>query len=125
MRMARGRLRGVAWGVGVAAMLLLPGCRSAWIQCTIVNHQATPVALVEVNYPGGSFGVDAIGAGGTYAYRFHALSTDTASLDFTDAARHDHTVKGPEIEQGQEGTLRIEIEADGRVVWTPRLTARD
>ena len=107
-----------------AAMMMLAGCRSAWIQCTVANRESTPVSLVEVNYPGGSFGVDAIAAGASYSYRFHALSTDTASIDFTDAARHDHTAKGPEIEQGQEGTLRIEIEADGKVAWTPKLTLR-
>ena len=110
------------------AALVLPvpltGCHSAWIQCTVVNHQSAPVSLVEVNYPGGSFGVQTIAAGASYRYRFHALSTDTLSIDFTDAARHDHTVKGPELEQSQEGTLRIEIEPDNRVTWTPALTTR-
>ncbi len=112
---------------GVAAVgfaLLIAGCHSAWIQCTIVNHESTPVSLVEVDYPGGSFGVQTIAAGASYRYRFHALASDAASLDFTDVARKSHKATGPEIEQGQEGTLGIEIAADGRVIWTPALTMR-
>jgi hypothetical protein len=79
---------------------------------------------VEVNYPGGSFGVQTIAAGGSFRYRFHSLGTDTLSIDFTDAARHDHTVKGPELQQQQQGTLEIAIEPGNRVTWTPALTLR-
>jgi hypothetical protein len=106
-----------------SVMLVLSGCRSPWIQCTIANHEDTPVSLVEVNYPGGSFGVQTIAAGASYHYRFRNLSTDTVSIDFTDAARHSHTVSGPQLQQGQEGSLRIEIEPGNRVAWTPALTA--
>lgn len=106
----------------LAVLVLLSGCHSPWIQCTVVNHEDTPVSLVEVNYPGGSFGVQSIAAGASYHYRFRNLASEAVSLDFTDAARHNHTVKGPELQQGQEGTLRIEIEPGGHVVWTPALT---
>lgn len=106
-------------------LLILPsGCRSPWIQCTIVNQQATPVSLVQVSYPGGTFGVQTIAPGTSFHYRFRDLSDDAASLDFTDAAHHDHTVKGPQLKQGQEGTLRIAIEPGNHVQWTPVLTTR-
>jgi hypothetical protein len=104
-------------------LLLLAGCRSPWIQCTIVNHENAPVSLVEVNYPGGSFGVQTIAAGASYHYRFHSLSTDTLSLSFTDAARQSHTATGPELKQKQEGSLRIDIQPGNRVTWTPALTS--
>jgi hypothetical protein len=117
--------RPAVWGVAALGFaVLVAGCHSPWIQCTIVNHERAPVALVEVNYPGGSFGVQTIAAGASYRYRFHALATDTASLDFTDAARKDHTATGPQIEQGQEGTLGIEIAPDGHVAWTAALRKR-
>lgn len=108
-------------GAACALAVLAGGCQSPWITCTVVNHQAAPVSLVMVNYPGGTFGVQTIAAGGSYRYRFHALSTDKLNLDFTDAAHKDHTATGPKLEQGQEGTLEIAIEADNRVVWTPTL----
>ena len=102
-------------------MTLLAGCQSPWIRCTVVNHQAAPVSLVEVSYPGGSFGVQTIAPGATFQYRFHALGTDQVSIDFTDATHKSHTVKGPELQLGQEGTLGIAIEVDNRVTWTPSL----
>jgi VCBS repeat-containing protein len=117
-------MRTSVWAATCGLLMLLAGCQSPWIQCTIVNHEATPVSLVEVNYPGGSFGVQTIAAGGSYRYRFHALSTDRLSLDFTDAARQNHTVTGPELQQGQEGSLQIEIDAGNHVSWTPTLTMR-
>ena len=106
-----------------AVLLVLSGCRSPWVQCTVANHQDTPVSLVEVSYPGGSFGVQTIAAGASYHYRFRNLSTETVSIGLTDAARHNHTVSGPQLQQGQEGSLRIEIEPGNQVTWTPALTA--
>ena len=118
------RLTGLIPGVALGLLPLVCGCRSPWVQCTIVNHENAPVSLVEVNYPGGSFGVQTIAAGASYRYRFHALSTDTLSIDFTDAARHSHTASGPELKQNQEGSLLIDIRPGNQVTWTPALTLR-
>lgn len=120
----KGRLSAALAAVTLGFAALFTGCHSPWIRCTIVNHESTPVSLVEVDYPGGSFGVQTIAAGASYGYRFHALATDTVSLEFTDAAHRSHTVKGPEIGQGQEGTLGIDITPDGSVLWTPALNRK-
>jgi hypothetical protein len=117
--MIRGSVRSIAT---FGLLSLLAGCRSPWIQCTIMNHENAPVSLVEVNYPGGSFGVQTIAAGASYHYRFHSLSTDTVSLEFTDAARQSHTATGPELKQKQEGSLGIDIQPGNQVTWTPALT---
>jgi VCBS repeat-containing protein len=118
-------MRRFRWSIAAGAVLAsLLGCRSPWIQCTIVNHESTPVSLVEVSYPGGSFGVQTIAAGGNYHYRFHSLGTDAASLDFTDAARQSHSVKGPELKQNQEGSLQIDILGGNQVTWTVKAGSR-
>ncbi len=117
-RMMRRASKQIALGTVLVLGALLAGCQSPWIQCTIVNHEPAPVSLVEVNYPGGSFGVQTIAPGAAFHYRFHALSSDKLSLDFTDAAKHSHTAAGPELQQSQEGTLQIDIQPDHRVVWT-------
>lgn len=111
-------------GAAIALLAMFAGCRSPWIQCAIANRQTTPVSLVQVTYPGGSFGVQTIAAGAVYQYRFHSLGTDKLSLDFTDAGRMNHTVAGPELRQNDEGSLRIEILPGNRVTWTPALTDR-
>ena len=108
-----------------SGLLLLPaGCHSPWIQCTIVNHQTTPLTLVQLSYPGGTFGVQTIASGDSFHYRFRDIGDGQASIDFSDAAHHDHTVKGPDLKRGQEGTLRVEIESDNQVRWEPALTQR-
>ena len=100
----------------------MAGCRSAWVQTTVVNAQDKPVSLVEVNYPGGSFGVQTIAAHGTYQYRFRALLTGAVTVDFNDAAGKSHTSTGPELLAGQQGSLGIEIEPDGTVQWKPAIS---
>jgi hypothetical protein len=110
--------------LALAALTAVCGCRSAWVQATVVNDEDTPVNLVEVNYPGGSFGVQNIAPHSTFHYRFHILTDDKVEVDFTDAAGHTQEVKGPELDQGEEGTLRIDIQAGNKVVWSTSLRPR-
>jgi hypothetical protein len=100
---------------------LLAGCRSPWIQAAVVNQQNTPVHVVEVDYAGGSFGVTSIAPHSTFHYRFHLLGSDKVKLSFTDASYHSVKATGPELDKGQFGTLRIEIEPGNKVEWAPEL----
>jgi hypothetical protein len=113
-----------ASGTLLAAVLAMSGCQSPWVQATIVNDEDTPVNLVEVNYPGGSFGVQSIAPHSSYHYRFHILTDDPVEVDFTDATGKKEDVKGPELNQGEEGTLKIDIQAGDKVVWSTNLTPR-
>jgi len=110
--------------LALAALAALGGCKSAWVQATVVNDEDTPVNLVEVNYPGGSFGVQNIAPHSTFHYRFHILTDEKMDVNFTDAAGHAQDVKGPELEPGEEGTLRIDIQAGDKVVWSTNLQRR-
>lgn len=112
-----------ASGALLAATATVSGCRSPWIQAVIVNDQNTPVNIIEVDYPGGSFGVQSIAPHAAFRYRFHLLGTDKVVLTFTDAAEQNRKSTGPELEKGQAGTLRIEIEPGDRVQWIPSLAA--
>jgi hypothetical protein len=107
--------------VALAALCGVCGCKSAWVQATVTNDEDTPVNLVEVNYPGGSFGVQNIAPHSSFHYRFHILTEDKVEVDFTDASGHTRDVKGPQLEQGDEGTLRIDIQAGDKVVWSTSL----
>ena len=122
-------MRRILWIVTAAcaaalAAVSITGCRSPWVQATILNNEETPVNLVEVHYPGGTFGVQNIAAHGKYTYRFHILSDDPVEVDFTDAAGREKKIKGPELDQGEEGTLTIEIRSGDQVVWTTGLHPR-
>lgn len=118
------KLRAVLVLLGVAlAAAGIAGCRSPWVQTTIENQQDAPVKVVEVTYPGGTFGVQSIAAHASFRYRFHILSNDAISMDFADAKGHIRREKGPTLRQGESGTLRIVIAPDGQVIWMPDLTS--
>lgn len=110
--------------LSAALLAVIAGCRSPWVQATIDNEQDTPVSVVEVTYPGGTFGVQSIAAHASFHYRFHILSNDAISIDFSDSAGRKRTDKGPALHQGESGTLRILIARDGQVIWMPDLTSQ-
>lgn len=118
------RKRALLRSLALVALTAMGGCKSAWVQATVNNHEDTPVNLVQVNYPGGTFGVQSIAAHASYHYRFHILATDKVEVTFTDAAAHTQDVKGPEMQPGEEGTLRIDIQPGDKVVWSTDLQAQ-
>jgi hypothetical protein len=104
----------------VVVLLGTLGCHSHYVEADVVNASGAAVTLVEVDYPSASFGVESLGAGATYHYRFKILGDGTAKVMWTDAARKEHTVGGPVLKEGQEGGLTVSIEG-GTAVWTTAL----
>ena len=91
------------------SLTALTGCHSPYVTTTVSNHTPTSVTLVEVDYPSASFGADALAAGADYHYRFKILGDGPTKLLWTDAAQQSHTVSGPNLNEGQEGTLTATI----------------
>lgn len=103
--------------------LLTTGCRSASISATLVNHTASPVTLVELDYPSASFGVQQLAPGEQYQYRFKIRGNGGSALIWRDAARQEHKSSGPTMHEGDEGTLLVSFETDGPV-WNLQVTPR-
>jgi hypothetical protein len=95
--------------LAILALATLTGCHSHYVSIDIHNTTAAPITLVEVDYPTASFGVDTLAAGATYHYRFKILGDGPTKLLWTDAAQQQHTVPGPSLTEGQEGTLTTTI----------------
>ena len=97
--------------VAIATLTLaaLTRCHSHYVSIDIHNTTAAPITLVEVDYPTASFGVDTLAAGATYHYRFKILGEGPTKILWTDAAQQQHTVAGPSLTEGQEGTLTTTI----------------
>ena len=91
--------------LAAVALAILTGCHSHYVSIDIHNTTPTPITLVEVDYPTASFGVDTLAAGATYHYRFKILGSGPTKILWTDAAQQQHTVAGPSLTEGQEGTL--------------------
>jgi len=98
------------------------GCRSAFVSTTITNNSPSKITLLEVDYPSASFGVDALAPGAQFHYRFKIQGGGPIKLQFTDASGKAHTASGPDLQEGQQGTLQINIDPSDTISWIPNLT---
>jgi hypothetical protein len=105
---------------GAIALAAATGCKSKFVEADVINGTPSPISLVELDYPSASFGTEALAAGATYHYRFKILGSGPTKVLWTDAAHHDHTVAGPRLDEGQEGTLTVTISGDS-AVWAKDL----
>jgi len=102
------------------AFAALTGCHSHYISMQVHNASGHPITLLEVDYPSASFGADTLADGADYNYRFKILGDGPTKLLWTDAAQQNHTVSGPNLHEGQEGTLNATI-TPATATWTARL----
>lgn len=98
------------------------GCRSAFVSTTITNNSGAQVTLLEVDYPSASFGIGALAPGAQFHYRFKIQGGGPIKLQFTDASGKLHSATGPDLQQGEEGTLQVSIDSSGNISWIPNLT---
>jgi len=111
-------LRPVLFAALAGPVFFAAGCHSAFVRATIVNH-GTQVRLLEMDYPSASFGTTKLDGGAEYHYRFKVQGSGTVKLDFVDAQGKAHHAVGPELDEGQEGTLLVTIDEAGNVDWKP------
>jgi hypothetical protein len=121
--MIRIHLKSCAGLAALSVITLLAGCHSRFVETTIDNRSSTPLQLIEVDYPSASFGVGSLAANSQFHYHFKIQGSGPLKLEFTDAKGQVHNVDGPELNQGQEGSLTIAIGPDGKVNWQPDLKA--
>jgi hypothetical protein len=91
------------------ALAALTGCHSHYVSIDVHNLSGNPISLLEVDYPSASFGVDTLAAGATYHYRVKILGDGPTKILWTDRVQQPHTVPGPNLSEGQEGTLSADI----------------
>jgi hypothetical protein len=106
--------------LAAAAFAALTGCHSHYISMQVHNASGRPITLLEVDYPSASFGADTLANGADYNYRFKILGDGPTKLLWTDATQQNHTVAGPTLHEGQEGTLTATITPTA-ATWTAHL----
>jgi|SRR5580698_5447243 hypothetical protein len=99
----------------------LSGCRSRFVEVTIQNQGPT-MHVVEFDYPSASFGVNQLTTGAKYHYRFKIQGSGPLSLSYEDASGKTRTAQGPKVDQGDQGSLLVNVAPQGAVAWTPNLT---
>ena len=93
---------------GMLAATLLGGCHSAFVDADVRNETGGPIQVLEVDYPSASFGRSNVPAGGEFHYRFKILGSGDIKAVWTGVGG-DHTVKGPALQEGQEGRLYLTL----------------
>lgn len=107
--------------LGIAAVVLMAGCKSPYVNVTVKNDTGAAVTLVEVDYPSASFGRESLAADAVYPYRFKVLGSGATKVSWTDAAKKEHTSAGPDLHEGQQGLLSITLTPTG-AKWSEQLT---
>jgi hypothetical protein len=99
------------------------GCHSALISATVSNRRTTAVALVELDYPSASFGIQKLAPGEDFHYRFKVIGSGPMTLLWSDTAKHNQKGSGPVLRDGDEGTLTVTF-TDAGPTWDVKLTNR-
>ena len=99
------------------------GCRAPHVDTTVSNRTATPITLIEVDYPSASFGTQSLAPGADFHYRFSVIGSGPMKLLYTDASGKNQTSTGPTLAEGAEGPLEILI-TPTEVQWQPAPTLK-
>ena len=101
----------------------IAGCRSRVIAVTVVNGGTAVVKNIELDYPGGSFGINSLAPGAKFEYRIKVLREGKVSLQFEDGQGRSLKTLGPRMTSSMDGVLRAEIGSgaapiNDRVKWS-------
>jgi len=107
----------------LASLVLVSGCKSRYVEATVHNGSGAAVSVVEVDYPSASFGKEVLADGADYHYRFKIQGDGPLKVLWTDAGNHDHSVAGPVIREGDEGSLLVTIRAND-AVWDVKASGK-
>lgn len=105
----------------MASLVLLVGCRAKLVEVRVVNSGTTELHNIEVDYPSASFGTSNLAPGATYVYRIQLQDAGRMKVEFYDSKEQPHSGKGPYVQEGQQGTLTLTLDASGKNQWTPHL----
>ena len=94
----------------------LTGCKSAFIHAVTLNETGVPITVLEVDYPSASYGANALPVGGKYICGFKIQGSGGTTVTWIDPNHQTHTFKGPQLHQGQGGTITVHLEPNA-VNW--------
>ncbi len=105
----------------LAILIAVAGCHSHHIEATIENHTGNSITLLEVDYPSASFGADIVVPDGVFHHRIQTRGSGPISIQYTATGNRAVQIKGPTLQEGQEGSIDIVLLPDGKVEFHPSL----
>ncbi len=97
----------------LASALFVSGCASRVIQVTIENRSGGTLRNIEVEYPGGSFGLATMEQGGTYRYPIKPQRKGPVQIRYVNDEGRMQSVTGTVVEHNDSGSLRIILSGEG------------
>jgi hypothetical protein len=101
------------------ALTALASCRrfefhSPGVTITTVNNTRQPVSAIEIDYPGGSYGIGSLPPGGSHVRWIKATGSAALRIDFTDG-KGEHKANPLTLNAGESGAVVLHIHDDGSV----------
>ena len=118
------RLASVGCGFALAvAVVVAAGCRSHHVEVNVENRTGAAIELLEVDYPSASFGAESIAAGAVFRYRIQIQGSGPLKVQYTVGGKAQQ-VTGPQVFEGQQGSLKIVLEPNGKAEMLPQLAPK-
>jgi hypothetical protein len=115
------RSRGLAVTTALALAVGLWGCRSLLhsngITVNAVNTSSQFIRSIEVDYPGGSFGIAALRPGGTRSRWVRITASGPLKVDFVDNAG-EHRVAAIRLNADDSGSIGLDFSGDGKLAFS-------
>jgi hypothetical protein len=105
----------------LGALLFTTACKSPHVAVTVQNQTGAEVRLLEVDYPSASFGADHLALGASMHYSIAVTGSGPMKLQYTMPNNAVAQATGPEISEGESGTLSILLTPDGHAEFHPDL----
>lgn len=113
--------RHVAIAVALMLTFLASGCQrllhSNGVTIQVVNSSSQFIRNVEVEFPGGSFGIAALRPGGTRARWVRIIGSGLLKLAFVDD-KGEHHAAAMRLNPDDAGSVKLEFGGDGKLAFT-------
>src|SRR5215471_7503067 len=95
----------------------LTSCRrlhSPGVTITTVNDSRQPVSTIEIDYPGGSYGIGSLPPGRSHVRWIKVTGSAPLRINFADS-KGEHQAKPLTLNAGESGAVVLRIQDDGSV----------
>lgn len=111
----------LALALTLGALLLATACKSPHVAVTVQNQTGAEVRLLEVDYPSASFGSDHLAPGASMHYSIAVTGSGPMKLQYTMPNNAVAQATGPQVSEGESGTLSILLTPNGHAEFLPDL----
>jgi len=102
-------------------MLAISGCKSYWVDASVVNETGQAIRELEVDYPTASFGTNSLAPGATMHYRLQIRGSGPIKVEYTTPDGKISHAQGLALSEHQQGQVTIRLLPDGKAEFLPNL----